>query len=53
MIPGVDTHVRATPTNTTGLPKASADSPLRVEVLVRERSQIADNVAQSDTLLAA
>jgi hypothetical protein len=30
-----------------------SDSPLGVEVLVRERSQVSDNVAQSDTLLAA
>ena len=45
--------VRALPTNTTGLPKAPADSPLSVEVVVRERSQVADNVAQSDAQLAA
>jgi hypothetical protein len=45
--------VRALPTNPTGLAKASADSPLSVEVVVRERSQVTDNVAQSDALLAA
>lgn len=36
----------------TGLAKAPADSPLTVEVGVRERSHVTDNVAQSDTLLA-
>jgi hypothetical protein len=45
--------VRALGTNPTGLATAPADSPLGVEVLVRERSQVSDNVAQSDTLLAA
>jgi hypothetical protein len=45
--------VRALPSNPTGLAKAPADSPLRVEVLAREQSQVTDNVAQSDTLLAA
>lgn len=45
--------IRAQPTNTTGLPKANAESPLSVEVVVREHSQVTDNVAQSDALLAA
>jgi len=45
--------VRALGTNPTGLAKAPAGSPLNVEVVVRERSQVSDNVAQSDTLLAA
>jgi hypothetical protein len=45
--------VRALGTNPTGLAKAPAESPLAVEVVVRERSQVTDNVAQSDTLLAA
>jgi hypothetical protein len=47
--------VRALPTNPTALTKAPANSPLRVEVVVRQhsQSQVSDNVAQSDTLLAA
>jgi len=45
--------VRARGTNLTGLAKAPAESPLRVEVVVRERSQVTDNVAESDALLAA
>ena len=45
--------VRALGTNPTGLPKAPADSPLRLEVVVRDRAQVSDNVAQSDTVLAA
>jgi hypothetical protein len=45
--------VRASPTNSTGLTKAPADSPLQVEVVVRERSHVSDNVVQSEALLAA
>ena len=45
--------VRAQAPNTTGLSKAPAESPLTVEVVVREHAQVTDNVAQSDALLAA
>jgi len=45
--------VRALGTNPTGLAKAPAESPLRIEVVVREHSQVTDNVAESDALLAA
>lgn len=45
--------VRALGTNPTGLAKAPADSPLGVEVLVRQQSQVTDNVGDTDALLAA
>jgi hypothetical protein len=45
--------VRAMATNSTGLPKAPAESPLTVEVVVRQHAQVTDNVPQSDALLAA
>lgn len=45
--------IRTLAVNPTALPTAPADSPLRVEVVVRQQSQVSDNVAQSDALLAA
>lgn len=44
---------RATGMNATGLPTASAESPLRVEVLIRRQAHVSDNVAESDVVVAA
>jgi hypothetical protein len=45
--------VRALRSNPTALAKAPADSPLQVDVVVRQQAQVSDNVAVSDAQLAA